>query len=64
MAVAVARQVQEVDNSINVLMSAGMSSPALRNVAAAGVNIATGLYWLEWYLSTLLVVLQYKPRTW
>eukprot|EP00435_Cladocopium_sp_Y103_P050788 s128_g15.t1 len=32
-------KVQEVDSSINVLMSAGMSSPALRNVAAAGVNI-------------------------
>ena len=46
-AVAVAGQVQDVDSSINVLMSAGMSSPALRNVAAAGVNIATGLYWFE-----------------
>ena len=47
MAVAVAGQVQDVDSSINVLMSAGMSSPALRNVVAAGVNIATGLYWFE-----------------
>ena len=32
-------KVYDVDNSINLLVSAGMSSPALRRVASAGVDI-------------------------
>lgn len=34
-------KVYDVDNSINLLVSAGMSSPALRRVASAGVDIET-----------------------
>lgn len=36
-------EVHEVDSSIDVLISAGMSSPALRKVARAGVDIESRL---------------------